>query len=899
MTADGATGTASLADCNQSGFEQWFPLADLEQALAAEQPSVPACRDFLKSCQQQLEQRFETGTGVEQLVHARSWLVDRILVGSWKRVLGKNDNALVAVGGYGRNELLPGSDVDLLILLADSESDTLKAQLETLLTLLWDIGLEVGHSVRTLDDCTEQAENDITVATNLMEARLLTGPDALFEEMRRRTGPEYVWPTNDFFAAKLEEQQQRYQRFDDAVYNLEPNVKEGPGGLRDAQMIGWVMKRHFGLNSLQELVDRDYITQDEYRTLIDGQQFLWKVRFGLHLISGRREDRLLFDHQRTLAEKFGYTAHDHKLAVEWFMKDYYLTIMELNRLNEMLLQLLQEIILYADDPGEPRPIGRRFQVRKGFLEVVNEGVFSYYPFALLELFLIMQQHPEIKGVQASTIRLVRSHTHLIDDEFRNDLRARSLFMEIFRQHDGLTHELRRMNRYGVLAAYYPAFAHIVGQMQHDLFHAYTVDEHTLFVVRNLRRFAVPEHANELPLCSRIAETIPKLELLYLAGFFHDIGKGRGGNHSDIGADEAFSFLQKHQLSDFDCKLVAWLVRNHLQMSSTAQKRDISDPEVINEFARHVGDQTRLDYLYLLTVADIRGTNPGLWNTWRDSLLKDLYNATRRALRRGLGNPLLREEQIKDVKSAALEQLADSGIDRGRIETLWADFPEDYFLRHNAGEVKWHVNVILQPGHAEGARIDLRNNTRRGSGALFVYTPIISDLFTRTTALLDQLGLSIIDARIITSSKGYAIDTFSLLNADDKPLIENWQVEQLIERMQQELELDEPPAPSIAARISPRRIRQFQVATKVFFHLDESTRRTIIDLITTDSPGLLFRVSQIFHSRGVVVHNARIATSGAQAEDVFYVTSKSGGPLSSLEQEELRTDLVETLDDIDQ
>ena len=899
MAADSA-GTATLTDRAQADFAHWFPLAELEQALATEQPSVFACRDFLATCRQQLERRFETGADVEQLVHARSWLIDQILIRSWERILGENQNALVAVGGYGRNELLPGSDVDLMILLADRESDTLKAQLETLLMLLWDIGLEVGHSVRTLDDCTEQAEKDITVATNLMEARLLTGPDALFEEMRRRTGPQHVWPPRDFFAAKLKEQQQRYQRFDDAVYNLEPNVKEGPGGLRDAQMIGWVMKRHFGLNSLQELVDRDYITRDEYRTLVDGQHFLWKVRFGLHLITGRREDRLLFDHQRTLADKFGYTDHDHKLGVEWFMKDYYLTIMELNRLNEMLLQLLQEIILYADDPGEPRPVGRRFQVRKGFLEVINEGVFDYYPFALLELFLIMQQHPEIKGVQASTIRLVRSHTHLIDDGFRNDLRARSLFMEIFRQPDGLTHELRRMNRYGVLAAYYPAFAHIVGQMQHDLFHAYTVDEHTLFVIRNLRRFAVPEHADELPLCSRIAETIPKLELLYLAGFFHDIGKGRGGNHADIGADEAFGFLQNHQLSDFDCKLVAWLVRNHLQMSSTAQKRDISDPEVINEFARHVGDQTRLDYLYLLTVADIRGTNPGLWNTWRDSLLKDLYNATRHALRRGLGSPLLREEQINDVKTAVLDTLTGNGIDRERIEALWADFPQDYFLRHNADEIQWHVNVILQPGHAQGARVDLRSNTRRGSSALFVYTPIISDLFTRTTALLDQLGLSIIDARIITSAKGYAIDTFSLLNADDEPVFETWQVEQLLERMRQELELDEPPAPSIAARISPRRIRQFQVATKVFFHHDESTRRTIIDLITTDSPGLLFRVSQIFHARGIVLHNARIATSGAKAEDVFYVTSNSsGGPLSSLEQEELRTDLVETLDDIDQ
>jgi [protein-PII] uridylyltransferase len=384
-------------------------------------------------------------------------------------------------------------------------------------------------------------------------------------------------------------------------------------------MIGWVAKRHFGLDSLQELVAEGFLTDSEYRALMEGQHFLWKVRFALHMTTGRREDRLLFDLQRTLADQFGYRSDERRLAVEWFMMDYYRTIQELSRLNEMLLQLFQEVILYVDDPGDPVEINRRFQTRKGFLEVANDRVFRRYPFALLELFLILQQHSEIKGVRASTIRLVRDHRYLIDENFRNNIRSRSLFMEIFRQPHGLTHELRRMNRYGILAAYYPAFEKIVGQMQHDLFHAYTVDEHTLFVVRNLRRFSVPKFNHEFPLCSRISNRLPKPELLYLAGFFHDIAKGRGGNHSELGATDAMEFLRLHGLSDYDQKLVGWLVQNHLLMSQTAQRRDISDPDVINEFARQIGDRTRLDYLYLLTVADIRGTNPTLWNSWKDAL----------------------------------------------------------------------------------------------------------------------------------------------------------------------------------------------------------------------------------------------------------------------------------------
>jgi len=894
MNSAETNASAAAASTDSKSFAEWFDLTELDSAFETGAPSLKACRQFLSRSHAELIERFQAGADIEDLIHARSWLVDQVLARCWSSSLGDFDGALVAVGGYGRSELLPGSDVDIMVLLAKPEDSASGQRLEAFLMLLWDIGLEVGHSVRTLDECSEQALADVTVVTNLMEARLLTGRHDLFEAMRERVSPERVWPSRDFFEAKLAEQDKRYERYDDAVYNLEPNVKEGPGGLRDAQMIGWLFKRHFGSDRLQDLVARGFITAHEYELLMQGQRFLWKVRFGLHQITGRREDRLLFDHQRTLARQFGYQDHDHRLAVEWFMKDYYHAIQELSRLNEMLLQLFSEAILHAEEDVEPVPINRRFQSHKGFLEVRNDRVFKRYPFALLELFLVMQQHPELKGVRAATIRLARDHRYLIDDKFRSDLRSRSLFMEIFRQPRGLTHELRRMNRYGILAAYYPGFEHIVGQMQHDLFHAYTVDEHTVFVVRNLRRFFVPEFAGEFPACSRIASTIPKPELLYLAGFFHDIGKGRGGNHSELGAQEARSFLERHGLSQFDCSLVAWLVENHLFMSQVAQRRDISEPEVINEFAKHVGDRRRLDYLYLLTVADIRGTNPTLWNTWKDALFKDLYNATTRALRRGLENPLHRDELINDIKTEALGRLSAAGLEPDLLNKLWDDFPEEYFLRHNVEEVMWHARTILKQGSADGIRVDLRTQSERGGSALFIYTPVIDQLFSRTTALTDQLGLTINDARIITSDRNYAINTYLLLNSTGEPILDHYQAQELVTLMEEELSSPEASS-ELVSRHPTRRLRHFKVPTRIDFYPDTACQRTILELYTTDYPGLLSEVGRVFHACHVELQNAKIATFGSQAEDVFYVTASSGGALTEQEQNELREHLVATLD----
>ncbi len=852
----------------------------LERPQAGAELSVAPYREALKAADQALEQAFRAGEDAAVLVHGRAAVMDHLLNSAW-RALGLDSAcplALIAVGGYGRGELHPHSDIDLMLALGAEPGPEAEQRIERFVTFLWDIGVKVGHSVRTLTECVAEARRDVSVATNLMEARLLSGPVALYCQLRESTGPDHIWPSAEFFRAKLEEQQARYGKFGDTAYKLEPNVKEGPGGLRDIQMVGWVAKRHLRVTRLCELVDHGFLSEEEYRTLVDGQNFLWRVRFALHTLARRSEERLLFDHQVAVAALFGYRDQDHNLAVEQFMQRYYRTVMELERLNEMLLQLYQEAILFTHEQAPPQPINRRFQAHKGFLEVTHDTVFRRHPSALLELFLILQQHPQLKGVRAATIRLVRKHRHLIDEAFRSDLRNRALFMEILRQPAGITHELRRMNRYGVLAAYWPAFGRIVGRMQYDLFHVYTVDEHILLVLRNLRRMAVERHARELPFCSSLIRNIPKLETLYLAALFHDIAKGRRGDHSKLGAEEAERFCRAHGLSDYDSHLVAWLVRHHLLMSMTAQRKDISDPEVVNAFARTVGSQQRLNHLYLLTIADIRGTNPELWTSWKHTLLLELYHAATRALRRGLHNPLLEGEIIAEVKRNALQILAREGTERSACEGLWQIFNDDYFLRHTADEVAAHSRAILAAGPEPGPLVAIRRRSSRGGTEIFVYAPARNYIFARITAVLTGLALNIQDARIITAANDYTLDTFMVLDEEGRAVEDTYRLEEIRATIARVLEHPDAPLPGVSRRLS-RRKRHFDVATEI--HFDNAGRRgtTQMELITADHPGLLSQVGQAFMDSAVLVHNARIATIGARAEDIFYITDLAHRPIT--------------------
>lgn len=872
-------------------------MAVMESTLASAENPIQAFRAALRQIHEQLRAQFYQGVSANTLVKARANWIDHLLQWVWSRFFSTEDTnlALVAVGGYGRGELHPGSDIDIMVLLHNDDINPYRENLESFLTFLWDMGLEVGHSVRSLDECVRQASADITVATSLMEARLLVGSNELFRFMRELTGPDQIWPTRRFFEAKYQEQQGRYHKYHDTAYNLEPDVKEGPGGLRDLQMIGWVAKRHFGATTFRDLVTEDFLTDNEYQELTACRDYLWQVRFALHTLTGRREDRLLFDYQGQLANQFGYRDIDHNLAVEQFMQRYYRTIMALGRLNEMLLQLFKEVILLADDPGDPVPINRRFQARRGFLEVTRPDVFERYPFALLEAFLILQKHDELDGIRASTIRLICGHLHLIDARFRRDIRAQQLFMKILRQYRGVTQQLRRMNQFGVLAAYLPEFGAIVGRMQYDLFHTYTVDQHILFLVRNLRRFCLARYAEEFPLCSALMRRLPKPLLLYIAALYHDIAKGRGGDHSELGAKDARSFCRRHGLSRVDTGVVIWLVKNHLAMSLTAQKKDIDDPQVINEFARLVGDDLHLDYLYLLTVADIRATNPKLWNSWRASLLWELYQATRRALRRGLIRPVDKEERIHEIQQQVLVQLRRQGIEKKMVKEMWRGFADDYFLRYASDEIVWHTRAIFKTGH----RLPIvlaRENPNRGGTEVFVYTYDCEAVFAKMVTTLDRLGLTVLDARIITSN-GMTLDSYTVVESAGEPIQEPFRKREIITALRQQL-----IAPAFnfrrASRRPPRVLKHFPTPTQVFFSEDPGNGRTVVELITADRPGLLSRIGQAFIDCGVQLQNAKVATIGARAEDVFFITDRNNQPLQNEQRyTELRAALVRHLDEM--
>ena len=873
-------------------------ISRLEERLMAGEAPVDVFRQAIRDSRADLEQAFWQSADITALVRAHAALVDALMQRAWR--LHACDSpaamALIAVGGYGRGELHPYSDIDLMILGEAGILDEHADRLQALLTFLWDLGLDVGHSVRSPEDCIEQARADITVATNLMESRLLCGNEALYQSMREATGRDRLWPGRAFFEAKWQEQIRRHHRFNDTAYNLEPNIKEGPGGLRDIQMIGWVAKRHFGADTLEDLVGHGFLTGEEHQALLAGQRFLWKVRYGLHCLAGRREDRLLFDHQRALAKRFGYPDTGPRLPVEQFMKDYYRTVMELERLNEMLLTLFQEEILYADEQAEPVPVNKRFQAIKGFIEAVDERIFERYPFAMLEIFLVMAEHPELKGVRAGTIRLLRQYTDRIDDAFRQDIRCRSLFIELFRQPRGLTHELRRMNRYGILAAYLPEFGRIVGQMQHDLFHVYTVDEHTLFVVRNLRRLTVPEFGHEHPLASRIIKRIPKPELVYIAALYHDIAKGRGGDHSELGAVDAEAFCRRHELSAYDTRLVCWLVRNHLIMSTTAQRRDISDPEVINRFAEQVGDTTYLDYLYLLTTADIRATSPKVWNSWKATLLAELYQAAFRALRRGLGNPLHEDELIADTQQQARDRLHALGLTDADIDRIWSRMSREYFLRYSAGEITWHTGAILGHADPEAPLVLARQMDERGGTEIFIYTPIRGHLFSTITGALEQLGLNIQDARIIPSRDGYALDCYIVLENDGEPIRDPRRAREIEKTLSQRLRDPEPQTSPVQMQIT-RQLKHFPLPVQVGFQDDPGNQRTIVEVVASDRPGLLTRIARALGSCNVHMQNAKITTLGERAEDIFFITDENGQPLDDPErQTRLRQAIIENLED---
>ncbi len=887
-------GDEAPSEATEPAGSDWPLLAGLAQRLAESRGSPAAFRELLSQAHEELKTRFLADEPVEALVHARAAFIDRVLQAAWRchALASMEDWALVAVGGYGRGELHLCSDIDILLLVPQPPEGAERGALERLLAFLWDIGLEVGHSVRTVQECAEQSAADVSVMTTLIEARLLAGDEARLAAMRAALAPEHLWPVRDFFEAKVSEQASRHLKANDTAYNLEPNVKTGPGGLRDIQTIAWVAKRHFGSDTLDGLERHGFLTVAELRRLKQARAFLWKVRFGLHVLTDRREDRLLFDHQIRLAQTFGYEDASYTLAVEQFMQRYYRTVKDVSLLNELLLQLFREAILTESEP--PRPLNARFQVRCGSLEELSEDVFARSPSALLELFALLQQHPQIKGVRASTMRAVARNLWLIDEEFRQNPRHHRLFLEIVRSPVGVTHELRRMNTYGVLGRYIPAFGRIVGRMQYDLFHAYTVDAHILFVVSNLRRFAIPRYDQELPQASRIMQQLPRPEVAYLAALFHDIAKGRGGDHSELGAVDAEAFCLEQGLSPYDARLVAWLVRHHLTFSLTAQKQDIGDPEVINAFAHTVGDEAHLDYLYVLTCADVRATNPKLWNSWKASLFQDFYQRVRRALRRGLETPIDQEQLVQETREAARKLMLERAVPTADIERHWARFSPAYFLQHSPEELAWHARLLVERDPlCEEPLVALDPQSVRGTTAVLILTRARHHGFARTTAVLDQLGLNVVDARITPTGDGFSLDLYHVLEDDGAPITDDDRLQEIEQALWRSLQR---PQDTVAVhRRAPRQVRLFHTPTQIALSVDERNGRSVLELTAADRPGLLCDVGKVLTAERIALQAAKIMTVGERAEDVFYITDLEGRPLDEATATRLRDSLGTSLE----
>ncbi|MHC8440941.1 MAG: [protein-PII] uridylyltransferase [Candidatus Eutrophobiaceae bacterium] len=839
-------------------------------------------KEYVTSIKEQVQRGYDEKLPMRSLISLRTEHVDQLLIRLWSILAADTGACLVAVGGYGRGELHPHSDIDLMILSKEKRpGSSLRRRIQRFLALLWDAGMDVGHSVRHFADCRAQAKKDITVFTNLLEARLLCGNPDLYRRVIGLTAPGELWSVENFFVAKCSEQRERHERFSDTSHNVEPHLKEGPGGLRDIQMIGWVAKRHFGVERLRELIDKDFLTEEEYKTLDQGRELLWRIRYGLHLLSGKKEDRLLFDYQKCIAEQFGHFGKRNR-GVEEFMKNYYQTIREMGRLNEMLLQHFSEEILEASRKEKIVSINPRFQIRNDFIETKNPDVFASNPFALMEIFLLIQQNLAIKGVRASTIRLVRKHLYLINANFRKDLRARTYFLEIIRQPRHVGHELRRMHRYGVLGAYLPVFAQIQGLMQFDLFHAYTVDEHILFVVRNMRLFSVPEERDAFPWCQEVIKKIPKLEVLYIAGLFHDIAKGRSGDHSELGARDVQRFCVDHRLSHYDTLLASWLVKNHLLMSMTAHRQDINDPEVIKNFANRVADRNHLDYLYLLTVADICATNPDLWNSWKASLIDQLYHQTLLVLRRGMEKPLHKLKRVAENRTAAITMLKVDAEHEKTIRQFWKTLRTDYFLRHSSEELAWHAGAIVFEKESLPV-VRAQRETSKGWSQILVYTRDAPRVFTVTALAMERLRLNVLDARIIISKTGYTLNTYVVLESNGEPLRNEQRCADVCSLIVRELRRDKPLRSPQAFRSKDRKLANFQIATDISFAEDAKNERVIMELITLDRVGVLSRVGHAMDECRVKLTGAKISTYGERVEDIFFIKPPPDGDFLALRE----------------
>ena len=848
-----------------------------------------------------------SGRGPKTTLVRLAKLADKLLIQLWLNAGFDEGEALIAVGGYGRGELFPSSDLDVLVLLPDSiiaeESPVLKAKLEVFIGSCWDSGLEIGSSVRTLKDCLEESEKDITVKTSLLESRILTGNAALYKQFEQSY--QEAMDPHAFFVAKTLELNQRHNKFENTPYSLEPNCKESPGGLRDLQIILWVARAAGLGRTWDDLAAKGLATQLEVKQIKRNEAVLSLIRARLHLLAKRREDRLVFDLQHGLAEAFGYKAQStpegkHKQrASEVLMRQYYWAAKAVTQLNQILLLNIEEYLQAqrGDLRVEVRKLNEHFLEINGLLEVAQDDLYQKYPHAILETFLLYQQTQSVKGLSAKTLRALYNVRGVMDANFRRDPVNRATFYKILQEGQGITHALRLMNQTSVLGRYLWVFRNIVGQMQHDLFHVYTVDQHILMVLRNVRRFFIADHAHEYPFCSQLAAGWDKPFILYTAALFHDIAKGRGGDHSKLGVLEVKRFCRQHNIDSEDTKLIAFLVGEHLSMSHVAQKEDLSDPDVIASFAKRVGNERRLTALYLLTVADIRGTSPKVWNAWKGKLLEDLYKFTLRVLG---GRAPDANAEIESRKREALIELARHSEPHDGQKALWNTLDVGYFMRHDASEIAWHARqlsryvsrVEVAPVSAMNGKCIVRARiSPLGEGLqVLVYTEDQTDLFARICGYFDQAGFSILDAKIHTAKNGYALDTFQVVTS---MLPEHYRelmsmVESGLSVTINQKSILPPPT---KGRVS-RRVKNFPIAPRITLHPDEKAQSWILAISASDKMGLLYSVASVLAKHSISLKLAKVSTLGERVEDTFLI---EGSALQhNRGQIEIETELLQVL-----
>ncbi len=831
---------------------------------------------------------------VTSLVLARSDYMDLLLERLWQH-FGFDDIyniSLVAVGGFGRGELHPLSDIDILILSNNKLPNALEAKISEFITFLWDLRLEVGHSVRTVNECAEIGRDDLTVATNLQESRLICGSEDTFQALKNVVLSDSFWPSETFYRAKIQEQRARHARYHDTTYNLEPDIKSTPGGLRDIHTLSWVARRHFGATSLLEMSRYGFLTDAEYRELVECQDFLWRVRFALHLELRRYDNRLTFAHQAQVAESLGYVGEGNR-GVEMMMKEFYRTLRRVAELNKMLLKLFDQAIINGGVTENAEIIDDDFQRRGSLIEARKPALFQARPETILDMFIHIANDSTIEGVSPPTLRQLRTARRRLNKFLHTIPAAREKFMTLCRHPNALHKAFSLMHRLGVMAAYLPQWSQIVGQMQFDLFHAYTVDEHSIRLLKHINTFSDPANHQKHPICCDIYPRMQKKELLIIAAIFHDIGKGRGGDHSVIGEGEAYEFCMQHGLSKPEAKLVSWLVRHHLLMSVTAQRRDIYDPDVITEFAKQVRDEESLEYLLCLTVADICATNPELWNAWKRTLLAELFYSTQRALRRGLENPVDVRLRIRHNQQMASALLRKEGFTAREIELLWQRFKADYFLRHTHSQIAWHCEHLLRMDDLTKPLVLISKKATRGGTEVFVYSQDQPALFATVVAELDRRNFNVHDAQIMTSKDGHVIDTFIVLDQYGEAIDESRHAA-VIKHLTHVLEDGRPT--KIKARRTPHKLQHFNVKTKVDFLPTKGKKHTLMEFVALDTPGLLAKVGRTFADLNINLHGAKITTIGERAEDLFILTSSAGGRLSEEQQNQLRENLIETLSD---